>query len=164
MKKTIFFPVILLSAIFILNACGVAPYFGGTASSFGGIISPVSNPFYELADVQFVSCYGNRSTATVEFVFTVTAHTNVISNGTFGGYGGAKFVARGKTYIPGSLIPSVELVRYYPSDVIISNIRSVPDYLVYFDRVELSWYFDASHHSGKAGQNLIFNNVPIIWQ
>ena len=146
----------------IFNACGIIqPHSGGIIPL---VNPPISNPFYDLADVKLVGCYGNRSTATVEFVFTVTSHTNIISKGTFGGYNGTKFVARGKIYTPNKMDTSVELVRYHPSDVIISNIRSVPDYLTQFDRVELSWYFDASHHSGKTGQNLIFNNVPIIWE
>jgi hypothetical protein len=155
MKKIAFISVLTL----LFAGCGILiPHPAAILNS------PVSNPFPELATVQLVGCYGNRSAATVEFIFTVTSHTNVISKGTFGGYGGNKFVARGKTYTPAKIDASVELVRGYPSEVVISNIRSVPDYLVQFDRVELSWYFDAGHHSGKAGQNLIFNNVPIIWR
>jgi hypothetical protein len=144
--------------VLTFNGCSVIP------SYLSGINPPVSNPFYQLANVQLVGCYGNRNTATVEFVFSVTSHSNIISSGIFGQSPNTKFVARGAAYIPGkSEGTKVELVRGYPSDVVISGIRSVPDYVVQFDRIELQWYFDASHHSGKPGENLIFNNVPVNW-
>ena len=154
-----FFSVILLSVMLIFNSCGII-----LPPSSGGILNPpVSNPFPELASVQLVGCYGNRGAATAEFVFTVTSHTNIITSGTFG-FPNAKFVARGTTYKPySSSGTKVELVRGYPSEVVMS-IRSVPDYLLQFDRIELAWYFDAAHHNGTAGKNLMFHNVPIIWK
>jgi hypothetical protein len=150
----------VLALVLYFNACGIiAPYSGGV----GGIGSSVSNPFRELADVQCVGCYGNRSAATVKFVFTVTAHSNLITSGSFGKYG-SKFAARGKAYTPGGNAggTSVELVRYHPSEVVI-KVYQVPDYLAQFDRIELTWYFNPSHHSGTS-TNLVFNNVPIIWE
>ncbi|MCL2098604.1 MAG: hypothetical protein FWH23_07615 [Bacteroidales bacterium] len=158
-RKTLFISAILLSSMLISNACGVLlPY-------SGGITPPVSNPFYQLADVQLVGCYGNRSAATVEFVFTVTAHSNLITSGVLGQRPNTKFVARGTAYEPyNSSGTKVELVRGYLSEVVIADIRNVPDYLVQFDRIEIQWYFNAEHHSGKTGQNLIFNSVPIVWR
>jgi len=165
--KQIFFSAALLSATLLFHGCGIIlPPSGGISppAPSGGMNPPVVNPFPDLATVQLVGCYGNRSAATVEFVFTVTSHTNVISKGSFGASGGSKFVARGKTYTPSTTSTSVELVRGYPSEVTLSNIRSVPDYLLQFDRIELAWYFDAAHHSGKAGQNLVFHDVRIVWE
>jgi hypothetical protein len=130
----------------------------GTGSTHG--VSPINNPFYQLADVQLVGCYGNSASATVEFIFTVTSHSNLISRGTFGAYP-SKFAARGQAYSPYTGT-SVELVRYAPADVVLT-LRDVPDYLTQFDRVELTWHFTASHHSGGDKQNLIFNYVPINW-
>ena len=145
--------------VLCFNACGVI------APNLGGIIinPPISNPFKELANVQLVSCSGNRSTATVEFVFTITAHSNLITSGSFGQYG-SKFAARGKAYTPSGNASgtSVEIVRYHPSEVLI-KVNQIPDYLLQFDRIELQWYFNPSHHSGT-NQPLIFHNVPIVWQ
>ena len=156
MKKSILYFAIALSTMLCFNSCR-------TLSTV--MVPAISNPFYQLADVQLVGCYGDRSTATVKFVFTVTAHSNLITSGVFGQFPNSKFVARGQSYTPyKSGGTSVELVRYLPSDVIIEKVQQVPDYLVQFDRVELQWYFNPSHHSGAAKQNLVFNNVPIIWE
>jgi hypothetical protein len=155
MKRTFFISILTLA----LSGCGIL------VPQMVGVVYPVENPFYALADVQLVGCYGNRATATVELVFTVTSHSNIISRGTFGAFPNTKFIARGKAYIPyNSAGTTVELVRHLPSDAVISDIRGVPDYLTQFDRIELQWYFDASHHSGKAQHNLVFNNVPINWK
>lgn len=162
MKKIIYFLTILAAALFF-NACGtVAPY---PNPAPGGALAPVSNPFIQLADVHLVGCYGDRATATVTFAFIVTSRTNAISSGRFGAFPNSKFVARGhayKSYNSDGVL--VELVPYAPSDVVITNIREVPDYIAQFDRVELQWYFTPSHHSGKNNQHLFFHNVPIIWQ
>jgi len=156
--KKIFFSVALLLATLLFHGCGIIlPHSGGIMNP------PVSNPFLDLATVHLVGCYGNRSTATVEFVFTVTSHSNIITSGTFG-FPNAKFVARGATYKPySSSGTKVELVRGYPSEVMIS-VRSVPDYLLQFDRIELAWYFDAAHHNGTVGKNLVFHDVRIVWE
>jgi hypothetical protein len=145
----------MLVMILCFNACGVI------TPHLGGLNPPVSNPFKELANVQVVRCSGNRSAATVEFVFTVTAHSNLITKGTFGTFPSSKFVARGTAY---KSIKSrdVEFVRYTPSEVVI-KVNQIPDYLIQFDRIELEWYFNPSHHSGSS-QLLVFHNIPIVWQ
>jgi hypothetical protein len=150
------YSVILLSIILCFSACGII-------APIGGGIAPISNPFKQLADVQLVGCYGNSSTATVEFIFTVTAQSNLITSGSFGKYG-SKFAAKGKAYTPGGNAggTSVELVRYQPSEVLI-KVHQIPDNIVQFDRIELEWYFNPSHHSGTS-QPLVFNNVPIVWK
>lgn len=160
MKKLVFSSVLLFTMLFF-NSCGVFTSYPNSTGSTR-VVSPVSNPFYQLADVQLVGCYGNSASATVEFIFTVTSRSNVISRGTFGAYP-SKFAARGQAYSPyKSAGTSVELVRYAPADVVIT-LHGVPDYLTQFDRVELTWYFTSSHHSGSAKQDLIFNYVPINW-
>jgi len=145
----------LIALVLCFSACEIiAPLVGGIASP----VSPVSNPFRELADVQFVGCYGNSGAATVELHFTVTSHSNLITKGNFHNI---KFVARGKAYTTYSG-PDVEFVRYYPSDVVV-RVSQVPDHLVQFDRIELQWYFNASNHSGTKDP-LLFHNVPIVWR
>jgi hypothetical protein len=64
----------------------------------------------------------------------------------------------------GSAGTTVETVRNIPSDAVISDIREVPGYIAQFDRVEIQWYFNPSHHSGVAKHNLVFNSVPVIWE
>jgi len=143
----------LLALLLCFSACGII------TPIVDSIVSPpVSNPFRELADVQLVGCYGNSAAATVELRFTVTSHSNLITNGRFNN---AKFAARGKAYTDSSN-PSVEFVRYHPSDVVV-KVRQIPDYLVQFDRIELQWYFNSSYHSGSK-ELLVFYNVPIVWQ
>jgi hypothetical protein len=149
--------LVSLAVIFLFNACGVV------TPHLGGLNPPVSNPFKELANVQVVRCTGNRSAATVEFVFTVTAHSNLITKGTFGSFPNSKFTARGTAYKPyRDAGTSVELVRYTPSEVVMT-VNQVPDYLTQFDRIELAWYFNPSHHSGT-NPLLVFHNIPIVWQ
>jgi hypothetical protein len=155
MRKVFFISILTLC----FSACGIV------APHSVNIVQPVENPFFRLADVQLVGCYGNRTAATVELVFTLTSHSNVINSGNIGAFPDTKFVAQGKVYKPyrSTGVP-IELARDVPSEAVISDIREVPDYLVQFDRIELQWYFNASYHSGKSKQNLVFNNVPIVWK
>ena len=146
-----------LVLMFCFSACEIiAPVLG-----VGGSVLPVSNPFYQLAEVKLVGCYGNSSAATVELHFIVTAHSNLITKGSFGQYPNSKFVAQGKAYTS-ITSASVELVRYQPTTVVV-KVSQIPDYLTRFDRIELQWYFNPSNHSGTSSM-LQFNFVPIVWR
>jgi hypothetical protein len=166
MKRNVFFAIFLLAG-WLFSACSmVATVSGGTVATVSnGTATTVSNPFIRLADVLPLACYGDSRTGTVRFVFTIYSKTNIIQSGGFGGASGSKFIARGRVYRPYSSVQqSVELVQGAPADCVISDIRDIPSTVSHFDRIELDWYFNPNHHSGKYKKMLTFYYVPIIWE